>query len=180
MQGLVKSSTDLQDDGVLVEAACESNGKCDIDQRAFKGIASRSFARAAISAPNVADSIKTMLTASAKGAASACQEDDNDISCRLSWTDSNSKWESATAKAGNLGEVFAALEVVQGLLYPQAKAVATNTGQRSGSSSGNATQSGDASGTSSSTSPQHTSLAVTIPVSITTSLIVTLAVALSF
>ena len=163
-----------------METACETNGECDVDQRAFKGIAARSLARAAISAPIVADSINKVLEASAKGAASACSGSGEDVSCKLSWADANSEWESASAKDGNLGEVFDALEVVQALLYPQAKALATasGNGQSSGSGSGNATQSGGASGTSSTASPQSTGSAGTIAVSVTAVLAAAFAAAL--
>ncbi|KAF1840353.1 glycoside hydrolase family 76 protein [Cucurbitaria berberidis CBS 394.84] len=179
--GLVKASSTFQDNSTsaLVEVACEKNGRCDIDQRAFKGIAARSFARAAISAPSVAESINKMIGASAKGAASACDGNDENVSCNLSWIHGESKW-SVSAKDGNLGEVFGALEVVQALLYPQAKALATGNGKGSGSNAGNGTKSGGASGTSGAVSPQSTGSAGTIAASITAVIAVAFSVALSY
>ncbi|KAL6711701.1 hydrolase 76 protein [Coniothyrium glycines] len=141
VKGLVNSSSVFLENDVLVEVACEEKGTCDTDQRAFKGIAARSYARAAVAAPFVAESVNKQLEASAKGAARACDGSDEAIQCSLSWADEDSKWETASAKDGNLGEVFGALAVVQGLLYKSSKPVATSNGTTSGSTSNNATQS---------------------------------------
>ena len=107
-----------------------------------------------------------MLSTSAKAAANACTSGE-DTECSLSWADPDSKWESASAKDGNLGEVFNALEIVQGLLYPSAKGLKTANGAGSGNGSGNGTQSGGASRTSGSGAPQQTGAAVSITASFT-------------
>ena len=180
MKGLVNASSVFLDNNVLVEVACENNGECDVDQRAFKGITARSLARAALSAAVVAESINTILQTSAKGAASACSGSGEDVSCKFSWAESDSQWETASAKDGNLGEVFDALEVVQALLYPQAKAIVSGDGQGSGSGNGDATQSGGASGTSGAASPQQTGAAGTTVASITAAFAVVFAVVLSY
>lgn len=128
-----------------MKKACEENGKCDYDQRVFKGIAIRSFARAAQSAPIVADSIYKMLNTSAKGAAQNCDGSGDDVACRLSWSSSgDSSWEQATADDGNLGEVLNAFQAVQALLWR----TADFGNSASNSTSSNATTSGSPPGTS--------------------------------
>lgn len=125
--GLMNSTKNFLDDNlVLVEVACERNGKCDTDHRAYKGIAVNSYARAALLAPSIEDLVDSMLGASAKGAANACEGTGEEVKCKLSWTDVDSEWESASAKDGNLGEVFDALAVVQALLYKNAAPMATS------------------------------------------------------
>jgi mannan endo-1,6-alpha-mannosidase len=133
--GLVNASSVFQVQGtnVLSEVACEKNGKCNVDQKSFKGIASRSFARAALAAPFTADSLQKTLQASAKGAAKFCEGSGNDLSCGLKWYEDSSELDSVLA--GGLGEVFSSLEVIQALLYPQAK----STGGTNGGAAGNST-----------------------------------------
>lgn len=128
---------------VLVESACESIGKCDNDQRAMKGVFARSMARAALASPVVKDSINKILSTSAQAAAKACTGEGENVKCPFEWT-SGKTGTTATAKDGHLGEVFNALEVIQGLLYPSAKALLTNNS----ASTGNSTQNGGASGSS--------------------------------
>lgn len=87
-----------------------------------------------------------MLQASAKGAAEQCEGDEKDVTCGLKWFEKDD--EAASTGSGGLdglGETFSAMEVVQALLYPQAKAVTPASGN-----SGNSTTS--PSGTSNSTS----------------------------
>lgn len=167
-------------DDALVEVACEKNGKCDIDQRAFKGIAVRSFGRAAQVAPLVAEPIHTMLLASAKGAADNCEDSGDSVACSLNWS-GESAWEQATAADGNLGEVLNALQAVQALLWSTVDITRAGAGDStpSGASSPNATASGSPSGTSSNVA-QHTGTGATVAASFTFSLAVAFAVALSF
>lgn len=179
VKGLVEASSTfhLSDDNpILVDIFCERNGKCSTDQRAFKGIAVRSLARAALAAPIVADDINRVLEVSAKGAARACDASGEDVSCSLSWAVDNIS-KPLTAKDGNLGEVFSSLEAVQALLYPQAKALLKSDGAN-GTERSNATQSAGASGTSGPASPQNTGSAGTIVGSITAVLAVAFAAAL--
>jgi mannan endo-1,6-alpha-mannosidase len=117
-----------------------------------------------------------MLSISAKSAAAACVTG-QDTACSLSWENPESKWTTASAKDGNLGEVFSALEIVQGLLYPSAKAL--NTAKGSGGVSGNGTQSGGASKSSGSGAPQHTGAAGSMAVSLAAVLAVAFAAALN-
>lgn len=141
---------------VIAEVACENNGKCSTDQRAFKGIFARTMARAALVSPSNAETINTVLKANAKAAANACTDDD-EPKCALRWTDRLKDFAS-TAADGNIGEVYAALEAVQGLLGPSAKAL--NTGN--GSTAGNSTQNGGPSGASGSGAPQATGAAASV------------------
>lgn len=173
--GFVNASSIFRDDdGVLIEVACEKNGKCDIDQRAFKGIATRSFARAALAAPVVAKSIRTMLDASAKGAAQSCEGEDDGVACRLSWSSSgNSASEQKTAGDGNLGEVLNALSAVQSLLWRNVE-ISNGT---IGSTTSNATTSGSPSGASGTVLP--TGAGSSVAVSFTCVLAISLAVVLS-
>jgi mannan endo-1,6-alpha-mannosidase len=166
-------------DDALVEAACENRGNCDIDQRAFKGIAVRSFGRATQAAPSVAEPINKMISASAESAAKNCEGSDEKVECRLSWTaSSNSSWEAASASDGNLGEVLNALQAVQALLWPTIDITAAGAGNDSSkSTSTNATTSGSPSGSSSSASP--TGAGATLATSFTLVLAVAFAAALS-
>ncbi|KAF2621058.1 glycoside hydrolase family 76 protein [Macroventuria anomochaeta] len=173
--GFVKaSSTFTGDGGALIEAACEKNGKCDIDQRAFKGIAVRSFGRAAQVAPIVADSIHAMLNASAKGAAKNCESGGDNVVCGLSWSSSsNGTSEQATAADGNLGEVLNALQAIQALLWPTVKFINSTIG----TVSPNATTSGSPTGTSD--GAQHTGSGATLAASFTLVLAIAFTTALS-
>jgi mannan endo-1,6-alpha-mannosidase len=163
-----------KDSPVLVEAACENNGKCTIDMRAYKGVFARTYARAALAAPIVAESISKTLSASAKGAANACTSGD-DTECSLSWKHSDS---SASAKDGNLGEVYNALEVVQGLLYSSVSK-GLMSANSSGTTRANNTQKGGASNTSSTSAPQNTGAASSVAVNVMAILAVALVAALN-
>lgn len=168
------SNTFFQDD-ILAEI-CERNQVCIIDMLTYKGITARSYARAVIAAPTLAEPLTKKLEASAKAAASACEAESEDVKCSLSWTQPDSM-EKATASDGNLGEVFSALTIVQSLLFSKAKPLASNgTGTGAGD---NETQSGDASGTSGAEVPKETGAAGTIAASVTAVLAVAFAAALS-
>ncbi|KAH4179144.1 mannan endo-1,6-alpha-mannosidase [Parastagonospora nodorum] len=184
VKGFVKSTSVFQwstGSGILTEYACQLAGQCDSDQRAFKGIFARTFARAALAAPIAADSINKLLTNSAKGAAMACTAGD-DPQCSLSWTaDNDTDWEWATATDGNIGEVYAALEVMQGLLYPFAKGLkGASASSSANNATGNSTQGAEASGVSGAGTPQNTGAAGTLVASTITVFAVAFAVMLSF
>ncbi len=142
--------------------------------RAFKGIATRSFARAAQAAPFIADFVHPMLDASAKGAAQNCVNDGSNVACRLTWSNSSEKsWEQNVAGDGNLGEVLNALSTVQAMLWRTANAINGTVG----SVSPNATTSGSPSGTSGSV--QQTGVGATIAVSFTYAFAIAFAVVLN-
>jgi mannan endo-1,6-alpha-mannosidase len=105
------------------------------------------MARAALAAPIIADRIKNMLSASAIGAASACTVGERyDAECEFRWANLTEEYDfkGMSARMGNLPEVFNALEVVQGLLYPSAKGWLRAEGVGSGNGTGNGTQDGGA------------------------------------
>ena len=112
----MNASSIFTKDDVLVEVACERNRKCSTDQRAFKSGAIRSFARAALVAPFISDSVHTLIEASAKGAAKSCEGDMVDVKCNLDWTKASTAG-AQNATAGNLGEVMNALSAVKALLW---------------------------------------------------------------
>lgn len=172
--GFVNASTVFtQDDGALIEVACENNGKCDIDQRAYKGIATRSFARAAQVAPIVADSLHAIINASAKGAANNCEGSGDNVACGLDWsTTNNGTYERRTAADGNLGEVLSALSAIQALLWPTIDPNGTIE-----SLSPNTTASGSPSGTSGN-GAQHTGAGATLAASFTFVMAIAFAAAL--
>lgn len=173
------SSVFTGDNGALVEVACENKGNCDIDQRAFKGIAMRSYARAAQVAPIVRDSLHDLLLASAKGAASNCEGSGDSVACGLNWSNSSeSVWEKATAADGNLGETLNALQAIQGLLWPVIDSEAGTANGTVGSGSPNGTTSGTPSGSSGSAA-QPTGAGATLAASLTFILAAAFASALS-
>ncbi|KAF2798041.1 glycoside hydrolase family 76 protein [Melanomma pulvis-pyrius CBS 109.77] len=144
---------------VLTEVACEKNNKCDIDQKAFKGLAARSFARAAISAPFVADQFQKILKVSAKAAVEGCSGDAKDVKCGAKWYFESSNEDAISIEDGGLGEVLGALEVVQALLYPQAKAISTGNSTTENTPSPTASGTGAPSGTGSAAQVSGTSAA---------------------
>jgi mannan endo-1,6-alpha-mannosidase len=159
---------------VLKEIACEGNGKCDVDQRAFKGLATRSYARAALSAPFLADNVTVMLEASAKAAAGACKEGvykdvegGLDIQCALIWDG-----EGSDAGVGDVSTGLASLEAVQGLLWARAKALETKDGK-------NETVQAGVSATSGAAAPEQTGAAGVVAGSLMAVLAVAFAAALS-
>jgi mannan endo-1,6-alpha-mannosidase len=164
-------------DNILTEVACEFNGKCTIDDRAYKGLAARSYARAAIAAPFLASQISPVLEASAKAATGTCttgdyaeEEGGFEVQCALIWNEENIGRES------DLSLLFGVLEVVQGLLSPSAKALATANDT---TATGNATQNVGASGTSGAGLSQKTGSAGIMASCVTAVLSVAFAAALS-
>ncbi|KAF2746638.1 glycoside hydrolase family 76 protein [Sporormia fimetaria CBS 119925] len=98
--------------GVIIEPACEWNEKCNVDQRAYKGIFARSLARAAVSAPFLAETSNKILQASAEKAAERCDGEGEELECEFTWADGQEGF--------GLGENTNALQVIQGLLYSKA------------------------------------------------------------
>jgi len=163
------SSVFTDDDGALQEVACELNGKCDVDQRAFKGVAARSFARAAQAAPIVADSIYKTLNASAKAAASSCVVNTGEnVACSFEW-DTGSAGDST-----GLGESLNALQAVQALLWRTANFTSNPCNS---TASPNGTTDGSPSGASA--APQSTGAGSTLAASVTFVLAIAFAAALS-
>lgn len=115
------------DTRALVEIACESRENCDVDQRAFKGITARSYARAIQVAPYTRNLLRPTLEASAEAAAEKCTGEGTEIECSFSWLEEDGM--------SGLGETFNALEVVQGLLYSDENIVSTEARDKANSTS---------------------------------------------
>lgn len=77
-----------------------------------------------------------MLEISAIGATLDCDGDASEVKCGFgwdgakdarNWTDPDAVYQLVSVKDGGLGEVLNALQVTQALLWPQAKALVSNT-----------------------------------------------------
>lgn len=114
----------------MYEVACETNGKCDVDQRSFKAYLARWMAATTQLAPFTYKQIMPKLQASATAAAQQCSGGATGNVCGLQWT-------KGTAYDGSfgVGEQISALEVIQSNLITKVAAPVThNTG---GTSKGN-------------------------------------------
>jgi mannan endo-1,6-alpha-mannosidase len=104
-------------EGILYEAACEPNNKCNSDQLAFKGQLASAMARTTLAAPFTSKKLMSILQTSAKAAANAC----TDVGCQARW------YEGGADDAGpGLGQMLSALSVVQGLLVKEVTAKGGN------------------------------------------------------
>ncbi|KAF2713001.1 glycoside hydrolase family 76 protein [Pleomassaria siparia CBS 279.74] len=156
VSGLVGHLSVFQDKStsILYEPACETNGDCDTDQVSYKGLAARSLARAALSAPIVAEDIRKVLEVSAVGAAKSCSGGD-DVKCSIKWTTAQNGTSGKSVEDGGLSETLSALLGVQALLFKDSQgSITTNeTSQTvpgspsaSGSPTGSATGAAQATG----------------------------------
>ncbi|KAH8726418.1 glycoside hydrolase, partial [Phaeosphaeriaceae sp. PMI808] len=110
--GLVKSSALFHtSDNIIIEPYCEKSAKCRGRQLSWKGIFALTFARAALAAPTVADSISKLLSTTAQVAADACTRD-ADPKCSFRWAEANVIQQPGSAKDGYFAEVYNALQVV--------------------------------------------------------------------
>lgn len=108
----------------MFEVACETNGKCDLDQRSFKAYLARWMGHTMKVAPFTQDTILPLLKSSATAAAKQCNAGPNQTTCGLKWT-LNGVNDGSTG----VGEEMAALEVMQALLFREvAGPVTANTG----------------------------------------------------
>jgi mannan endo-1,6-alpha-mannosidase len=130
-------------EGIISETACETNGKCDIDQRFYKGNLARDMARTAKVAPFTASIIQPLLKSSAAAAASTGCTNSNG-SCAFNWLSNE-----GGSGPSDLGTQFSALEVIQSILVPSAGALATTNGTASNSSTNGGQNSPKSSGSSS-------------------------------
>ncbi|EPQ63063.1 mannosidase GPI-anchored membrane protein [Blumeria graminis f. sp. tritici 96224] len=113
VKGLLKSAQNFFQNGVLFEG-CESSGKCNIDQRSFKGYLVRWLAATAELAPFTHDTIMPLLTSSAKAAVKTCTAGASGSQCGLQWT-----MEAHDGSLG-VGEQMSVLEVIQSHLLSSA------------------------------------------------------------
>lgn len=106
---------------VMYEAACEPNGKCNVDQRSFKAYLSRWMAASTKLAPWTADYTMPKIKTSAQAAAAQCSGGGNGKTCGMRWTN-DGVWDGETG----VGEQMSALEVIQSLLIDQVSGPLTN------------------------------------------------------
>lgn len=99
---------------VMFEVACETNGKCDNDQKSFKGYLARWMGFTIKVAPFTRDLLLPILQASAQAAAKQCNAGANGTTCGLKWT-TNGVNDGSTG----VGEQMSAMEVMQSLLQDQ-------------------------------------------------------------
>jgi mannan endo-1,6-alpha-mannosidase len=162
--GFVNHTSVFQEDDnkTIIEVACETNGKCNVDQRAFKGLALRHYTRAALSAPFAADGLQDMIFESASGAAKSCSGTGENYACAVSWTGGNDGNAEKLADGG-LSETLSVLEAVQAvLLFDEGSigsAGSAGNGTTNPPSSQNGTLAPSASVTGSGNPAQHTGVA---------------------
>jgi len=130
--------------GVAVEIACESLNHCNPDQLAFKGLLGHALVETLQVAPYTEGVILGKLKSSAEAAAKAC----SDSGCAFVWDGSSKN------STSGVGQELDALNYVQGLLYKEAAAPATNATSTSG---GSGTKSGSSASTTTSGTPAEVS-----------------------
>lgn len=143
MEGLLNATDVFFLNGVMSEIACESNGKCDVDQMSFKAYLSRWMAATTKVAPFTYDAVMAKLASSAAAAALQCSGGASGRTCGLKWTD-GAAWDGTYG----VGQEMSAMEVIQSNLIGQAAAPVTNT--TGGTSQGNNNAGTTSTGTSSS------------------------------
>ncbi|KAF2712027.1 glycoside hydrolase family 76 protein [Pleomassaria siparia CBS 279.74] len=123
---------------IMFEVACESNGKCDVDQRSFKAYLARFMGWTIKVAPFTSTMLLPKMTTSAAAAAKQCNGGANQTSCGLKWTQNG-----VNDGSFGVGEQMAALEIMQILLYDQVAgpvSMATGGTSKSDPSAGTETQ----------------------------------------
>lgn len=115
----------------MFEVACETNGKCDNDQKTFKAYLSRWLAATTKVAPFTAETAMNLLSTSAAACAKTCTAGADGNQCGLQWTTGSND--------GSLGpgEQMSAVEVFTGLLAKNVPGALTNA--TGGTSKGDAT-----------------------------------------
>ncbi|KAI9805016.1 MAG: hydrolase 76 protein [Piccolia ochrophora] len=110
LQGILDATSvffDPANPNIMYEVACESNGKCNVDQRSFKAYLSRWMTATMKAAPFTRDFIMPRIRASAAAAARVCTGGDTGTMCALRWT-----LPAFSGEVG-VGEQMAALEIIQ-------------------------------------------------------------------
>ena len=161
------------EDGIMYEVACAPNGNCNVDQLAFKAVASRALARArdltsnsdttinGTSAGTLHQRINTLIESSAKGAAGQCSGGDSGSVCGINWN--STTWDGRQG----LGQDLSALEIILATLPGKqlrnanttTPAASGSTSTGSGGSNGTSTTGGNASSTSGEAVAQSTNSA---------------------
>lgn len=120
--------------GIMYEAACQPSGKCNNDQRCFKGIFSQFLGLTAKLVPDLKDDIMEKLQSSAVAAAKTCQSGESGYTCGQNW------FEGKFDDKYGLGEQQSALEVLVQVIEPEegkADKLVPLTNSTGGTSKGN-------------------------------------------
>jgi mannan endo-1,6-alpha-mannosidase len=123
-----KNSTD-----VLFEAYCELAGNCNSDQLSMKAYLIRWMAGTSLLAPFTAPRIKTIIRASAPGAAAACSGGSSGRDCGSKW------YINGSDGTMGLGQQLSAMELMYALLADQASPPMTSPQVTIGKEPGNIT-----------------------------------------
>jgi mannan endo-1,6-alpha-mannosidase len=113
---------DFFPNGIMTEAACESNMKCDTDQLTFKAFLSRWMAMTTQLAPFTARTITPILKSSAVAAMKQCSGNFFPNNCGLRWSQ-NATWDGTNGP----GQQMAALEVLLSTMIKVVKPPLTNS-----------------------------------------------------
>jgi len=100
----------FNDQGIMYEAACQPTGRCNTDQRSFKGIFSRFLGLTMLMVPSMSDLVWPKIQASAQAAALSCSGGFDGHTCGLNWFTGN--WDGVFG----LGEQICALDTFNTLL----------------------------------------------------------------
>lgn len=95
---------------IMYEAACQPSGRCNTDQRSFKGIFSRFLGLTCLFAPSLSDEIQSYLAATTVGVLQSCTGGSDGHTCGLNW--GYNGWDGVWG----LGEQMSALEALQNRL----------------------------------------------------------------
>lgn len=108
----------------MYEVACETGGKCNVDQRSFKAYLARWMAASTKMAPYITDQVMIKLSTSAMAAAKQCVGTAgliNGAACGIKWTQAD--WDGSSG----VGEQMSALEVIQSNLIGRVPGPVTET-----------------------------------------------------
>lgn len=95
---------------IMYEAACQPSGKCNNDQRSFKGIFSRFIGLTCLLAPSISNELQSYLASSTPAILQSCSGGSDGHTCGLNWGASG--WDGFYG----LGEQMSALEGLQNRL----------------------------------------------------------------
>ncbi|KAM3076412.1 hypothetical protein ACMFMG_007231 [Clarireedia jacksonii] len=121
VNGLIKGLDVFFDKNIMMEVACENNGKCDVDQQSFKAYLARWMAATTKMAPFTYDAVMAKLVPSAQAAAVSCSGGTNGRLCGLNWR--IGKFDGLSG----VGQQMAALETIQSNLITQVSGPLTNS-----------------------------------------------------
>jgi len=122
VNGIIAALPVFFTNNVMVEVACESNGKCDNDQYSFKAYLSRWMAATTQLAPFTYDAIMPYLQASAQAAAAQCSGGTDGTTCGFKWT-MGSTWDGTYGP----GQQMDAMQIIAANLIGNTSPPVTNT-----------------------------------------------------